>query len=171
MQALRIIVLCVIAAAIYGIVHDQITARICVEYFTVFHPPIFNGTQSPTLLAFGWGVIATWWVGVILGTPLAIISRAGSRPKLMAGDLLPTVGTLLLVMAACAFLAGVAGFLWGGVPYGMEELLSPEMRQRFVADWWAHNASYASGFVGGIVLWVLAWRRRGRATSTAGVRG
>src|SRR5450432_1986345 len=60
MEALKIAITCVIAAVLYGIVHDQITARICIEYFTVFHPPIFH-TQSPTLLGIGWGIVATWW--------------------------------------------------------------------------------------------------------------
>jgi hypothetical protein len=58
MQALAIVLLCVVMAATYGIVHDQITARICVEYFTIGHPPVF-GTADPTLLGLGWGVIAT----------------------------------------------------------------------------------------------------------------
>lgn len=71
MQAIRIILLCICSAIFYGIVHDQITARICVEYFTIGHPPVFN-TDSPTLLGFGWGVIATWWVGLILGLPLSL---------------------------------------------------------------------------------------------------
>lgn len=62
MEFLKIVALCISASVLYGIVHDQITARICVEYFTVFHPPVF-ATTSPTLLGFGWGVIATWWAG------------------------------------------------------------------------------------------------------------
>jgi len=33
MQSIKIILTCVVAAILYGIVHDQITARICVEYF------------------------------------------------------------------------------------------------------------------------------------------
>jgi len=32
MQFLRIVVACVLAAIAYGIVHDQVTARVCVEY-------------------------------------------------------------------------------------------------------------------------------------------
>jgi hypothetical protein len=39
-EHLKIILACVAAAIIYGILHDQITARVCVEYFTVFHPPV-----------------------------------------------------------------------------------------------------------------------------------
>jgi len=58
MQSIKIILTCVVAAILYGIVHDQITARICVEYFSVFHPAIFS-TESPTLLALGWGMVAT----------------------------------------------------------------------------------------------------------------
>jgi hypothetical protein len=39
--------MCIFAAVLYGVLHDQITARVCLEYFTVFHPPVF-ATQSPT---------------------------------------------------------------------------------------------------------------------------
>ncbi|MBN1395803.1 MAG: hypothetical protein JW959_12345, partial [Pirellulales bacterium] len=66
MEPLKILLLCVDAAIVYGVLHDQVTARVCVEYFTVGHPPVF-ATDSPTLLAFGRGFIATWWVGLILG--------------------------------------------------------------------------------------------------------
>ena len=52
MQAIRIILLATLAAIAYGVVHDQVTARICVEYFTIGHPPVFR-TTSPTLLALG----------------------------------------------------------------------------------------------------------------------
>src|SRR5215475_10424584 len=96
-QTLKIILTCVAAAIIYGIVHDQVTARICIEYFTVFHPPAF-ATQSPTLLGLGWGIIATWWVGLFLGLLLALSARAGSRPKLSAVQLVRPITKLLLVM-------------------------------------------------------------------------
>ena len=66
MQFMAIVVLCIVSSVVYGIVHDQITARICVEYFTIGHPPVFE-TDDPTLLGLGWGVIATWWVGAGLG--------------------------------------------------------------------------------------------------------
>ena len=110
MQAAAIIALCIGASILYGILHDQITARVCVEYFTVGHPPIF-GTDSPTLLALGWGVIATWWVGLMLGVPLAIAARAGHRPRRDVRSLVRPIARLLLVMAACALAAGILGFL------------------------------------------------------------
>jgi hypothetical protein len=48
-EHLKIILFCVAAAIAYGIQHAQITARVCVEYFTVFHPHVF-ATQSPARL-------------------------------------------------------------------------------------------------------------------------
>src|SRR5881392_4146488 len=110
MQFLFIVALCVVAAITYGIVHDQVTARVCVEYFTIGHAPIF-GTDDPTLLGLGWGVIATWWVGLLLGVPLAVAARAGSRPKRSLGSLVRPIIGLLAVMACCALIAGVAGWL------------------------------------------------------------
>src|SRR5438270_14091473 len=101
MEFLKIIVICVVAAIAYGIIHDQITARICVEYFTIFHPPVFS-TQSPTLLGIGWGIIATWWVGAFLGILLAIRARAGSKQFLRAAELIRPISTLLRVMALSA---------------------------------------------------------------------
>lgn len=171
----KVILLCIVAAVVYGILHDQITARICLEYFTVFHPPVFS-TQSPTLLAFGWGVIATWWVGLFLGLLLTLAARAGSRPKLTAATLVHPIGRLFTVMASSAFIAGVVGFLLATYglarePVWMAPALSSSTYPRFMADWFAHIASYASGVLGGITLCVLQFRRRGHlpvATSSPG---
>ena len=156
MEAVKIVALSVLAAIVYGICHDQVTARVCVEYFTIGHASVFN-TTSPTLLAFGWGVIASWWMGAFLGIPLAAASRIGAAPKLMASDLVRPVAILLIVMAICSLLAGLTGY-WAAST-GLVSLLG-RMRERvpadrhipFLADFWAHNAAYAVGFVGGFVL-------------------
>jgi hypothetical protein len=67
-QKAKILLLCILAATTYGILHDQITARLCLEYFTLAHPPLFH-TESPTILAFCWGILATIGVGAVLGSP------------------------------------------------------------------------------------------------------
>lgn len=92
MQFLAIIILSIFACITYGVVHDQITARICVEYFTIGHPQIIP-TNDPTILGLVWGIIATWWAGAILGVPLAVIARIGPRPKRTASSL---IGFLLI---------------------------------------------------------------------------
>ena len=161
MESLKIVFACIAAAIIYGVIHDQFTARICIEYFTVFHPPVF-ATQSPTLLALGWGVIATWWAGAMIGVLLAISSRAGSRPKLSVQSIVTWLPRLMAVMAFCAVVAGLVGFLLAPIPAAIAGALPVAMQRRFLADWWAHSASYLSGFAMGLLLCILAWIKRGR---------
>ena len=60
MKWLAIVLQCVAACVVYGVIHNQFTVRICLEYFTIGHPPVFP-TKNPTLLALGWGVLASWW--------------------------------------------------------------------------------------------------------------
>ena len=93
MDTLKIVALCVGAAVLYGIAHDQVTARVCVEYLTIGHPRVF-ATESPTLLALGWGVIATWWVGLLLGFPLSFAALRGSKPRRTARSLVRPVPTV-----------------------------------------------------------------------------
>src|SRR5262245_58692875 len=109
-EFLKIIALAVSAAVVYGIVHDQFTARICVEYFTIGHPPVFD-TDNPTLIGIGWGFLATWWMGLLLGVPLAVAARAGSRPKRSLGSLTRPIVWLLGVMAIGAGIAGAIGWI------------------------------------------------------------
>ena len=49
-QGLAIVGLCIAAAVAYGLVHDQVTVRLSLEYFTVLHPHVVD-TDSPTVLA------------------------------------------------------------------------------------------------------------------------
>jgi hypothetical protein len=164
MQPLAIIGFCILSAVFYGILHDQITARVCVEYFTIGHPPVFR-TESPTLLGIGWGIIATWWVGFLLGVPLAVAARAGSWPKRDVRSLVRPVGTLLGVMAVCALVAGCVGYVLARL--GFLELskwlavsIPPERHARFLADGAAHLASYGVGFIGGLVVIGRVWLSR-----------
>jgi hypothetical protein len=163
-EFIRIVALAVGAAVCYGIVHDQITARLCVEYFTIGHPPIFD-TTSPTLLGLGWGVLATWWVGVLLGIPLAVMSRIGAMPQLTAREVLKPLLVLMAISGVCALSMGCLGYALSKahVVFLLQPLASEVPRSRhdvFIADLWAHNASYLSGFLGGVVLMVLVWRWR-----------
>jgi len=166
MAFVRIALLCTASAVVYGIVQDQVTARVCVEYFTVGHPPVFEAS-SPTVLALGWGIIATWWVGLLLSVPLGLAARAGHRPPLDARDL---VKPILLLLAVISFIALASGFVGFGLARaGAIRLLDPlaskvprEKHVLFLADLGAHMGAYAGGFLGGIVLCILIWRKRGR---------
>lgn len=162
----KIVSLCVLAAVLYGIVHDQITARISLEYFTVAHPDIF-GTHSPTLLGLIWGIIATWWVGLLLGILLSLAARRGSAPKLSSKQVLPLVRNLMLISGVAAVLSGILfytlttnGMLY--VPGHFASQVPSHLHARFMAALGAHNASYIVGFVGGIVVAIHVVCRRSR---------
>jgi hypothetical protein len=152
------------------VLHDQVTARVCVEYFTIGHPPIF-GTDDPTLLGIGWGICATWWVGAILGVLLAIAARAGKRPPRSVGSLVRPVVLLMLALGMIAFVAGVIGWVLAssGAVFLTEPMATEVPREKhsaFLADLWAHSASYLFGFIGAIIVCVRVWRSR-RAESAA----
>ena len=167
MEGLKIWLLTIGATIAYGITHDQITARVSIEYFTVGHANIFQ-TTSPTLIAFGWGILATWWVGALMGVFFALVARFGGRPKTALRDLLVPGGVLLACVGVAALVAGVAGFF--AAKSGQVALAGHFATEvpagghaRFIADMWAHAASYVAGLAGGSLLAAWIWIRRGRA--------
>jgi hypothetical protein len=158
------VLLCIGAAILYGIIHDQITARICVEYFTIGHVDLFH-TTDPTLLGIGWGIAATWWVGLALGMGLAYAARHGSAPSRSIGSLIQPVITLVGITGLCAAAAGVIGYASASAHLvsltGEMAVEVPPGRQiAFLTDLWIHNASYDVGFIGGIILCINIWRSR-----------
>jgi hypothetical protein len=167
MEYLRIIGLCIIAAVAYGIVHDQITARLCVEYFTIGHPRII-ASESATVLAIAWGIIATWWAGLIIGVPLALAARIGGKHRMTARSLIRPIAVLLTVMGILACVGGIVGYALAirGDVHLIGQLASRVPQDKhavFLAALWAHSASYFAGFAGGLALVVVIIIRRARA--------
>jgi len=169
----KIIGLSTASAIVYGIVHDQITARICPEYFnSSLHKPHRDflcdvlgykdpSKLSPTQLGLIFGVCATWWVGAGLGFPLAFAARAGNYPKLEAKDLIKPAVVLLTGMGLGSLIAGYIGYQQHqervrGSIFGIDLL------RRFEGVGYAHNTSYLLGALGGICLclWVIHERKR-----------
>ncbi len=164
MAYITIIAMSVAAAIVYGVIHDQVTVRICIEYFTIGHPPVF-GIESPGELGLYWGVVATWWAGLMIGIPLAFCARAGSHPPRSVRSLYRPMCALLLAMAGFALVAGVMG--WILASFGAVYLVGPiaqavpqERHVAFLTDLWAHTASYAGGSIGGVWMCVRVWRSR-----------
>jgi hypothetical protein len=156
MQYITIPLLCMAAAVVYAVLQDQVTARVCVEYFTIAHTPL-SDTQSPTLLAFDIGIRASWWFGLLLGIPLALCSRLGEWPKLRARDHLGAILCLFAAAAVIAALMGLAG-RWAAANewvFLVEPMASRVPRKRhvdFLTDLWAHSAAYAVGGIGAVVI-------------------
>lgn len=144
----RITGLAVAGAVAYGVVHDQVTARICPEYFTMGHADV--GLRDPTLLGLYWGIAATWWVGVGLGLPAGALARIGAWPKVEPREVLRPLLVALPCVAAAATVAGVHAAS-SAVPEDLRWWLGDAARG-FWIDLRIHQASYASGAAAGLVI-------------------
>jgi len=168
LQYFAIVVLCVLSVITYGVLHDQVTARVCIEYFTIGHPPIFTvPVTSPTIVGIAWGVVASWWVGAGLGVTLAFAARFGKRPPRSATSLIKPIAILLAITACFGLCFGAIG--WWAASSGWVVLLEPlasrvpsEKHVAFLADLWAHSSSYTFGALGGMVLIARTWSSRGK---------
>jgi len=163
LEATQIVVACVVSAILYGIVHDEVTAHICVEYFTVAHPHIFP-TTSPLVLGIAWGVAGTWWVALLLGSILAYVATRGDATKVKARIVLSRVLLIFIVAALCAALSGTSVYYFalsnrlvlpdGAVPV--------DKHAAFFAVWAAHLASYFVCITGGLIAILNTWHIRSR---------
>lgn len=162
----KTLVASILAAVLYGLIHDQITIRICPEYFTVWHPHLID-TNSLTVLALFWGVIATWWMGAFLGFVLGGTAVVGRRPIPPFKSVLQC---LARIMAITAFGAVVIGFVAALGHFTMPSFvmgsavsqMSPDVQHRFTIDLFIHNASYNVAPVATAVYAVLIYKGRMR---------
>ncbi len=132
---LKITGLFTLAAVLFGLVHDQITVRVCVEYFTVAHE--------------------------------TLAAREGPWPKLPWRHFVRPALALAGLMGGAALLASILGYVLTArgivrIVADYEDLIAPERHARFMADVWAHLASYAVGLLGGVAIAVQALRARRR---------
>lgn len=163
MNKAKVILFSVLAACCYEVLHDQITVRLCIEYFTVAHAPLFH-TTSPTLLALCWGVAATVAIGAGFGVVLALVSQSGTQPPYPFSRLVRAILLLLAAMALSAFTAAMTDYLLSqrgilSIPADFAEAIPAHQHHRFMAVWFAHCASYAAGLGGGAFLCLRVWRK------------
>jgi len=165
-EVVKIVGLCVLASVVYGVLHDQVTARVYLPYFTVWHPHLID-SQDPTVVAFFWGFVATWWVGIFISIPLSFAAVSGPGLLLPFRSLAKGVLVLLLVNGACAATVGLGSYYTGllvpdWVSRSPETFGGVENARLFSAVLATHNTSYTVGALGGIALcfWVALQRKK-----------
>lgn len=155
-QSVLIILLCMTFSVLFGILHNQISARVSEEYFTVGHRALIHST-SPTLMGIAWGVNSTWWVGLSLGVLLAIAGRAGTAGKRTASSYVKPLILLFLVCGGSSILMGYIGYRLssgGSIPFlrGMSNAVELSRQPRYMAALWMHTTSYTVAAMGGLIL-------------------
>lgn len=149
----------------YAMLQDQVSARLCPEYFTVFHPPI-PGLTDPTLLGISWGFIGAWWGGILLGLVVGLVATLGSRPQLAPRELVWPLGVLVLAVATVTALTGFTVWhhakLLGVSLTDPSDLLPRERHPGLLTVACYHLSAYASATIGGIVLCIWVWLERGK---------
>jgi hypothetical protein len=152
-----------LAAGLFGIVHDQISYTVSQEYFTKFKFIQF-GLRDPVLaerIRVGIvGFLASWWMGIPLGVLCGAAGFMQRTPSLMGRSLLwslPLIAGFTLAIA----LAGLAyGWLQTGtiergsytgwyIPQNVEDL------RRFLCAGYMHNAAYLGGALSIPAAWLF----------------
>lgn len=158
------VLLCTLASIGYGIVHDLMSTQVCLEYFTVHHPPVF-ATQNPLLLALAWGVYATFWMGAILGLLLGGVAVYGKAPILPARAIrkpliLGLAGLLVFAILSWLVIYAIGGY---AIQLAQSQGKNPpsELDRRLVSSAVAHMVSYSGSVVLAVLLsaWII-WKRR-----------
>jgi hypothetical protein len=145
-----------LVAAVYGIVHDQITYSISPEYFTrlkfiQFHYADFGLPRR--IFVAEVGVLATWWVGLIAGWFMARKTVPHFPPRIALRRSLQSFAVVFAIALLAGGIGCVLGWLRGpdadysswqsfASRYGVQDLSS------FVRVAYIHNASYLGGLAG-----------------------
>lgn len=151
----------VLAAGLFGALHNQVSYSISPEYFHAFKfrqfglPPEIAPRLGAALV--GWR--ASWWMGLILGPPVFLLGlillpdarlywRAGLR-ALLAIFLFTALISALGILFGLLFL-GETALAQLPLPEGLNDPLG------FLRAGIMHEASYVGGFLGILVgVWIL----------------
>jgi hypothetical protein len=163
------LLLTMLIAGCYGILHDQVTYTISREYFTKFKfiqfgladedlaPELPEPRQAVAIVGF----LATWWTGVFIGLGLGLTGLAFPTPGSMFRAIMGATGVTLLV----TLLSGIIGGIYGrcylarhGVDWWLPEHL--EHKRDFITVGSIHNFSYLGGLLGLIAGIIYLIRRK-----------
>jgi hypothetical protein len=155
--------LSVLAAGLFGIVHDQISYTVSHEYFTKFKFIQFRllDADVPERVRAGWvGFLASWWMGIPLGLFAGAAGFVQRTPSQMRRALLwslPLLIAFTLSVAIAGLVYGVfqtqsidfANYRGWYLPVGLEQ------PRRFLCAGYMHNSAYLGGVLAIPVAWIF----------------
>ncbi len=165
--------LAVLAAGLFGAVHNQLSYTVGPAYFTEIKfaqfaiPPELQNRFGASLV--GWR--ASWWMGLFIGLPafligLFIVPRA--RSYVAAG--IGAIGLVILFTALAALLGLVLGLTMADSDR-VAQVIPPSWAGRpdLIRAGLMHDASYLGGALGAVLaIWpMIAARKRDMAVMAA----
>lgn len=161
-EALRIIGLTVLAAAVFGFLHDSVTARISLVYFTVGHDMPFV-TTDPNLVALYWGVVATWWLALPLGIFLTACALLGKNPAITWRFLAQPLVALVIAGLVVSWVVGLHAYYTSGPQQWADHEYGGDNGHRNYVCYQMHSASYIAMPAFTLLLGGYLLRRRARS--------
>lgn len=158
-------------AGIYGMVHNQISYTVGPDYFHAFKFHQFNIAEALPFRVgaaiVGWR--ASWWMGLIIGVPIAALSLAMPTARQMVGAflkaaLMVVVITLALGVASLAVPVDPSHYHHFRIPAAVEDVPG------FVQAGLMHDTSYVAGMIGLVagLIFMIVSVIRARRNGTAG---
>jgi hypothetical protein len=169
------LVAAVVAAGVFGVLHDQISYTVSSEYFTRFkflQFRLLDAEVPERVRAAEVGFLASWWMGIPLGFLTGVAGFIHPGASQMRKALLLSLPLIVGFTLAFA-LAGLAyGFFQTAtldlshyadwfVPRGLEH------PRNFICVGYMHNSAYLGGVAAIPVAWIFHFIYRGRAARAA----
>ncbi len=155
-------------AGLYGMIHNQISYTVGPDYFHAFKFLQFHisPTVPPRVGAAVVGWQASWWMGVLIGAPIALVTLFMPTLRGMVGVFLRTAAlvvaiTLGLGLASLLLPVGEEHLHLIRIPAGVSDPVA------FLRAGVMHDTSYLAGGIGLIIGLIVSLRsviraRRGR---------
>lgn len=170
---LLLVLIAVLLAGAYGVIHNQISYSVSPEYFTKFKFRQFGFVDLPLpdrTKASLVGILASWWMGIPIGLLAGASGFIYSEPRVMFRQTLKAFSVLIVFV----LLIGVFGLLYGFMRTKQMNLADYQHwfipddivnLRRFVCAGYMHNSSYLGGLLGIGAAWVYQLRCKRRLRS------
>jgi len=116
------IIICILMAGIYGVLHDHFSYSLSAEYFTQYKFPLYQvnpiefGGDRMAVTATGFQ--SSWWLGLIIGAGIGLTACIFDGLRQMKQYILLAV----LIVLLTTIIMGIAGYFYGEIVEVQQDL-------------------------------------------------
>lgn len=158
-----LVVIACLFAGFYGILHDQVSYTVSPDYFQhlKFEQFRINTGLHPRVGAAQVGWAATWWMGLLVGPLLVLLSLLSPGFGHYVGTAVRGFCVAIGVAAICGLLGLIIALVlpMEGILAGYTPPEGVQDREAFMEIGTMHNASYLGGLIGLVIAGVYVVMR------------